>query len=474
MAFLFLSLAIAGLVQQANAQTSCGLSPSGSVQPSVASGYRWQVVATGLSKPRGLAFDGEGNLLVIESGSGVVSSHVLSTAGNGCVSVKSSSTVTEAISLNHGIAMSADGKTLYASSTDEAYSWAYDAGSQKGTSRKTLVANMTGSDHSTRTLLLSKAVPGLLLIGHGSTSNLDILATEMGTGSATVKAFNLSNMTNSYDYETDGLLLGWGLRNDVGIAEHPSSGGIWTVENSADQITRYGVDVHATNPAEELNFLGYLNGTQSKNQGSNFGYPWCYSAWDPSVLPQNQNIQVGDQFATDPSPDLNNQNKTDAFCASMTQSRLVFHSHMAPLDIKFNNSGVDAWVTFHGSWDSPSPVGYKLSLIKFTSAGEPVDEVTSTTAAMDIFTNQNLSACPNNCFRPATIAIDGSGRIFMSSDASGEIYMIERDTTSATSTPSGTSSGTGSQASPTKSDANTLFRSHWWIVAGVVAWYVVW
>jgi hypothetical protein len=35
----------------------------------------------------------------------------------------------------------------------------------------------------------------------------------------------------------------------VGIAEHPVSGGIYSVENSADQITRMGVDVHQDNPA---------------------------------------------------------------------------------------------------------------------------------------------------------------------------------------------------------------------------------
>lgn len=38
---------------------------------------------------------------------------------------------------------------------------------------------------------------------------------------------------------------------------------------------------------------------------------------------------------------------------------------MAPDDIKFNDSGNEAWVTFRGSWDRTDPVGYKLSVCCF-------------------------------------------------------------------------------------------------------------
>jgi hypothetical protein len=55
-----------------------------------------QVVATGLSDPRGILLDGAGNLLVVEQGRGVISSHVLSDT-NGCVTIIESSDVTDAI-----------------------------------------------------------------------------------------------------------------------------------------------------------------------------------------------------------------------------------------------------------------------------------------------------------------------------------------------------------------------------------------
>ena len=79
-----------------SAQSSCGPSPSGSIQPSLASGYRMQVVATGLSSPRGIILDGSGNLLVVEQDRGLVSAHTLGES-NGCVTVQSSRDVTPAL-----------------------------------------------------------------------------------------------------------------------------------------------------------------------------------------------------------------------------------------------------------------------------------------------------------------------------------------------------------------------------------------
>ncbi|KAG9552117.1 soluble quino protein glucose dehydrogenase, partial [Aureobasidium melanogenum] len=317
--------------------------------------------------------------------------------------------------LNHGIAFDNKNRMLYASNTNETYGWQYDSSAISVSNQQTLSA------------------PGMLVISFGSLSNLDLSATNVDSGTASVKAFNLTNRTSTYTYQTDGLLLGWGLRNEVGLAEHPGTGGIWGVENSADQITRHGVDVHATNPGEELNFLGYVNGTESKQEGSNFGYPWCFSAWNPSILPDNGQIEVGTQFAIDASSDLDNQNKTDAYY------------------IKFNDTGRQAWITFHGSWNSPNPVGYKLSVVNFTDSGEPVDALTSKTAAVDIFGNANNSVCPNDCFRPVAMALDSRGRIFLSSDATGEIYLVTRDESAAGTPTTSASSSTSSPSSATSS-----------------------
>ncbi|KAK4915484.1 hypothetical protein LTR66_017082, partial [Elasticomyces elasticus] len=334
-----------------------------------------------------------------------------------------------------------------------------------------IINGMNNSDHSTRTVLLSKKVPGLMVVSRGSQSNLDVLSANISTGHAQVKAFNLMNRTNTYNYETAGLRLAWGVRNEIGIAEHPTTGGIWGVENSADQITRDGVDVSTNNPGEELNYFGYLNGTNYPEQGQFFGYPWCLTAWNTTELPQSSNLSVGSPFAFDGAGDLNGQNRTDTFCAGTVAPRLTFQAHMAPLDIKFNNSAAQAWVTFHGSWDRQVPVGYKLSVVQFSSSGQPTAASTSTTAATDIISNMDNSACPNNCFRPVGLAFDSRGRIFMSSDASGEIYLITRTTanpvtSSSSSAPSSTSS-TSSTAAAAGGKATGSFTA---AALAVLAW----
>lgn len=254
------------------------------------------------------------------------------------------------LQLNHGIQLSGDGRTLYASSPTGVFAWDYDASTGRNTSAPREIIGQMGSNdgHVTRTLLLSRKVPDLMLVSRGSLSNLDPSALDVATGVSTIKAFNVSNVTSSgYSYPQDGMLLGWGLRNSVGVAEEPITGGIYSVENSVDNFERDGTNIHQNNPGEEMNFHGYLNGTKSDQQGGNYGYPSCYAAWNVGEIPSNNGLQVGTQFA------IGNQNATvnDTFCREdRVAPRLTFAAHMAPLDIKFNDNGTAAWVTFHGSW----------------------------------------------------------------------------------------------------------------------------
>ena len=478
-------LLAAGLAGSARAQTnlataSCTSTLTASYSaPSVASGYVARLVANDLSTPRGIKFDTEGALLVVESGTGITALNFVD-AGDGCVSFGSRRTVISDSMLNHGIEMSTDGSTLYASSPESVYQWNYSASTQSNISAPTtLVTNMSNTDHTTRTLLLSRFAPGLMVVTRGSTSNIDPLAENLDTGHSQVKVFNLTNMTTAYDFNSDGLLLGWGLRNDVGVDEDPISGNIYTVENSVDQMTRNGQDIHDTNPAEELNFLGYLNGTQSSNQGRNFGYPECYTAWDVGTIPDFSGV-VGQQFAIGDLSATNN----DSMCSEAERQapRLGFHPHMAPLDILFNDAGTAAWITFHGSWDSNPPVGYKLSVVEFAD-GEPLQPNTSTTAAVDVVSNADLTKCPDSCFRPVGLAWDSQGRLFMSSDATGEIYMILRADGNATSSAgsnttgtipgqmgSGTGSSTGSSSSPSSTSAASVYgTSALAVIFGILA-----
>ena len=80
-----------------HAQSSCSnaLTPTNSIKPSVASGYRAALVATGLTSPRSIQFDGSGNLLVLEQSVGLTSLR-LEDHGGTCVGVELQKMVLEA------------------------------------------------------------------------------------------------------------------------------------------------------------------------------------------------------------------------------------------------------------------------------------------------------------------------------------------------------------------------------------------
>jgi len=107
--------------------------------------------------------------------------------------------------------------------------------------------------------------------------------------------------------------------------------------------------------------------------------------------------------------------------------RLTFPAHWAPLDIKFNADGSSAFITSHGSWDRTAPDGYLLYAIEFSaSTGMPVEPPDSTSAVIPIMSNVDNTKCPNGCFRPVGLAFDSKGSLFMTSDSTGEVYIITR------------------------------------------------
>jgi glucose/arabinose dehydrogenase len=78
---LLIGAAVVTNSEQARAQTTTSASAAGSCPtvltssaysaPVVGSGYTAQLIATGLTKPRGLIFDKNGAILVVESGVGI-------------------------------------------------------------------------------------------------------------------------------------------------------------------------------------------------------------------------------------------------------------------------------------------------------------------------------------------------------------------------------------------------------------------
>ncbi|KAJ4353314.1 uncharacterized protein N0V89_005041 [Didymosphaeria variabile] len=372
--------------------------------------------ASGYEGPRGIIFDIQGNLLTAEQSSYGLRYIQLTDNGGTNICVRSQKQLVADSSLNHGIALTPDGKKLFASSKTTVYSWDYDGTTGTVGNKKTVVTGMSTSGHVSRTLLVPKTQPNVLLVQVGSNGNLDTGAAQASSGRSQIRIFKLADLEAGSKAYTTGELLGYGIRNNAGIAED-IHGGIFSVNNGMDDMTVNGKDVHNTNPCEELNYHGRINDTSSPERGKSYGYPTCHSIYDPSVLPSpfNTQLKVGDTVT----------NGASSSTCTRVAPKLCFPAHTAPLDLKFNSGGSAAYVTFHGSWDKTPPDGYRVSRVAWNSqTGQPVASVTNTSAAQNIMYNANNAACPSGCFRPVGLAWSPSGKLFLSSDATNEIWVI--------------------------------------------------
>jgi hypothetical protein len=70
-------------------------------------------------------------------------------------------------------------------------------------------------------------------------------------------------------------------------------------------------------------------------------------------------------------------------------------------------------------------VGYKLASLSFSN-GQPTASSDSRDALVDVMSTPDLSVCPDKCFRPVGLAWDAKDRLFMSSDTTGEVFVLAR------------------------------------------------
>lgn len=324
--------------------------------PSLAPGYTAQLIARNLTKPRGIIVDSEGHLLVVQQKVGITSLGIQD-VGDRCLKVSQKTDVIRNVNLTHGIALSSDGKTLYASSAEAVFAWPYDPIKQSvsGTGSNVVdIAHTSDGDHITRTLLFAKKQKNTLIVSRGSDSNVDYNSLDLTTGHCQIKSFAVQkDETATQNFNTTGKLLGWGLRNSVGVAEHPVTGGIYSVDMGMDYATRDGKDISQNNPGDELNYHGIIGKANDLNQGLNHGYPYCHAAWDVQAIPNRGDLVVGNQFLVG---DVNNtftgnDTMNDAVCAKERVAPVItLPPHNAPIDLKFNAQGTAAYVSFHGSW----------------------------------------------------------------------------------------------------------------------------
>lgn len=402
--------------------TSCPGAPQSSYALTAASGWRVMPLLGRLSSPRGIAVDPKGNLFVVERNKGVTG-HVLN--ADGCVT--SSKTVIADTGPNHGIDFSPSGDKIYASSADAAWVWDYNADTMTATNKKTLVTGMRNAYHFTRTILIPKRHPNRIVLTVGSDGNVDIPSFQINNGRASIKVFEIDKLPANgvvFNNTAYGEVLGYGLRNDVGVAED-RSGQVYSIENSLDNAMRLGRDVHTDNPAEKV----YRLGDPASPKRLFGGYPYCYTVWQATDFTDKQ-FSVGDWFTQDNSGTYN-----DAWCNSNAVKPVaLLPPHSAPLDMKFG-LGTDSnmYAALHGSWNRQPTQGYKVTYTpgRFSATGEwspTVDMPGTKSTYVNLLTNRNEGQCGSGCFRPAGLVFNPTGEnLYVTSDTSGEVVMLKRN-----------------------------------------------
>ncbi len=225
----------------------------------------------------------------------------------------------------------------------------------------------SGGGHSTRTILWDR--DGRLIATSGSTCNI---CTESDVRRAAAIRFNADGSGME--------VFSRGLRNTVGMAVHPVTGEIWSVDNGGDGL---GDNV----PPEEVNIL---------RLGLDYGWPRCYAG--------------GGRY-----PGYSGS------CAGSAEPELAMQAHSAPLGIGFyTGDGFparyknDAFVAFHGSWNRSVPTGYKVVRV-MASSGRA--------AGLEDFLTGFLRGTTTS-WRPVH-AIEGpDGALYVSDDANGVVYRV--------------------------------------------------
>jgi glucose/arabinose dehydrogenase len=190
-----------------------------------------------------------------------------------------------------------------------------------------------------------------------------------------------------YQYDLDGrngAPFATGLRNAVGIAFRPGTSELWATVNGRDWL---GDD----RPGE------YVTRVEG---GGFYGWPYCH--WSPGGVVPDPDLAAGDR------------------CKAARQPSFLYQAHTAPLGLAFYTGSQfpadyrgDLFVALHGSWNRPTPVGYKVIRMKLRGAAPTAEDFAT-----------GWLAGSRSWGRPVDLTVAPDGALFLSDDGLGAVYRI--------------------------------------------------
>jgi hypothetical protein len=349
--------------------------------PKAPPGFVVELVASGLDNPRLIRVSPSGDIFVAESRPGRV--RVLRFAqGGGKPDLR---IFAEDLYQPFGIAFWPPGPSpryVYVANTDTVVRFPYRAGDlQPAGPAETIVSGLPRGGHATRDVVFSEDGTRMF-VSVGSRSNAGERKIYAPWQSDEGRALVLAFMPEGKDRR----LYATGLRNCVGMAVQPRTGGVWCSVNERDGLGDDLVPDFVTRVRE----------------GAFYGWPWFY---------------IGD------NEDPRRAGEQPALRSRVSVPEVLLQPHSASMEMTFYNSGQfpaeyrgDVFAAFHGSWNRSRRTGYKVVRI-FLKNDQP-------TGAYEDFLTGFVISDSDVWGRPVGVAVAQDGSLLVSEDGNGSIWRV--------------------------------------------------
>lgn len=279
--------------------------------------------------------------------------------------------VVEGLELPHGLAF-LDGQ-LYVAETGRVVRYDYDPATRRVRGGPTVIVPDLPARGSHWTRSIAIGPDRKLLVSVGSSCNS---CEERDRRRAAIYQYDLDGR--------NGAPFATGLRNAVGIAFRPGTSELWATVNGRDWL---GDD----RPGEYVTRV---------EDGGFYGWPYCH--WSPGGVVPDPDLAAGDR------------------CKAARQPSFLYQAHTAPLGLAFYTGSQfpadyrgDLFVALHGSWNRPTPVGYKVIRVKLRGAAPTAEDFAT-----------GWLAGSRSWGRPVDLTVAPDGALFLSDDGLGAVYRI--------------------------------------------------
>jgi glucose/arabinose dehydrogenase len=351
----------------------------------VPQGFKVNVFAANLNRPRWMTLTPEGDVLVAESYDNRL--RLLQDRDGDGVAENNQVFATEANGINQPLGIAFTNNSFYVANTGNVLRFDYRLGQQKLTGVGAEITQLTPggyNQHWTRNLVISPDEQKLY-VSVGSQSNVESEALPR----ASIQVMNLDGSQRE-TYAS-------GLRNPVGLDFHPVTKELYSTVNERDLL---GDDL----------VPDYFTRVQP---GGFYGWPYAYLT--PDLLdPRRLQGNVSER------PDL---------VAKTITPDVLFQAHSAALGLQFYDGQQfperyrnGAFVAFRGSWNRNSGTGYKIVFVPFGKNNQPLGYYEDFLTGF--LTNPTI---PATWARPVGLLVLPDGSLLLAEDGNSMIYRISFD-----------------------------------------------